>query len=58
MNIKTFMAAAVAALTLAACQAEQDEAALTTDKAISELEAETANSDAIGGEEGSAPKAE
>jgi len=54
MNIKTFMAVAVAALTLAACGAEEPAPAVTADEAVN---AEAANEDvaAPGDEEAPAP---
>jgi hypothetical protein len=48
MNIKTFMATAVAALTLAACTAEEPAPAVTTDEAINE---ESADADVAPGNE-------
>jgi hypothetical protein len=39
MNIKTFMATAVTALTLAACTAEEPTPTVTTDEAVNEQSA-------------------
>ena len=48
MNIKTFIATAVAALTLAACGTEEPAPAVTTDEAVA---AEVTNDDVTGAEE-------
>jgi hypothetical protein len=48
MNIKTFMAVAVAALTLAACTAEEPAPAVTADEAVDE---QSANDEAAAGDE-------
>ena len=53
MNIKTFMVAAVAALTLAACAAEKEEELVATDEAV----AETVTNDEVTAEATPAPEA-